>query len=84
MVESLEVVVRVITRYHIIEQMYCNDSPTDAGNHVRSSIVTVYRAISSFLCKAQICFFFFFFFSLFLFCQNGANECAKRLKHSHN
>ena len=52
MMESLEVIVGVISRYALLEKMYCQRCATEAENKVRTSIVNVYTAVLDFLCKA--------------------------------
>jgi hypothetical protein len=53
MLESIEVVVSAISRYTLIEQIYCWDSTSEASQQLRRSIVKVYSAILIFLCKAK-------------------------------
>ncbi|KAH8594471.1 hypothetical protein B0O99DRAFT_687700 [Bisporella sp. PMI_857] len=51
MMESVEVIIDVMSRYALIEQIYCQRYVTEAEKKVRSSIVAVYSAILSFLYK---------------------------------
>ena len=53
MLESIEVVVSAISRYTLIEQIYCWDSTSEASQQLRKSVVKVYSAILVFLCKAK-------------------------------
>jgi len=53
MLESIEVVVSAISRYTLIEQIYCQDSISDASQQLRYSVINVYSTILVFLCKAN-------------------------------
>jgi hypothetical protein len=53
MLESIEVVVHAISRYALIEEIYCWDSTSEASQQLRKSVVEVYSAILVFLCKAK-------------------------------
>jgi hypothetical protein len=53
MLESIEVVVGAISRYTLIEQIYCRDSVSEACQQLCQSVVLVYSAILVFLCKAK-------------------------------
>jgi hypothetical protein len=53
MLESIEVVVSAISRYTLIEQIYCWDSVSEACQQLCQSVVQVYSAILVFLCKAK-------------------------------
>ena len=53
MIESIEVVVSAISRYTLIEQIYCRDSISEASQQLCQSVVQVYSAILVFLCKAK-------------------------------
>jgi hypothetical protein len=53
MLESIEVVVSAISRYTLIEQIYCWDSTSEASQQLQRSVVKVYSAILVFLCKAK-------------------------------
>ena len=53
MLESIEVVVSAISRYTLIEQIYCWDSTSEASQQLRKSVIKVYSAILVFLCKAK-------------------------------
>lgn len=54
--ESVEIVAGVISRYTLMEQMYCSRCVTDAEQRVRASIISMYSAILTFLCKASMYF----------------------------
>jgi hypothetical protein len=53
MLESIEVVVSAISRYALIEQIYCWDWTSEASQQLRKSVVEAYSAILVFLCKAK-------------------------------
>jgi hypothetical protein len=53
MLESIEVVVSAISRYTLIEQIYCWDVFSETSEQLCQSVVQVYSAILIFLCKAK-------------------------------
>jgi hypothetical protein len=53
MLESVEVVVSAISRYALIEQIYCWDLTSEPSQQLQRSVVNVYSAILVFLCKAK-------------------------------
>lgn len=53
MMESLEVIISTISRYTLLEQLYCRQCVTKAEGEVRKSIIRVYAAILGFLGKAN-------------------------------
>jgi hypothetical protein len=53
MLESIEVVVSAISRYTLMEQIYCWNSVSEASQQLYQSVVQVYSAILVFLCKAK-------------------------------
>ena len=51
--ESVEIVAGVISRYAIMEELYCQRCITDAEKGVRKTIIAMYTAVLAFLCKAS-------------------------------
>lgn len=68
MLEAVEVIVSVISRYSLIERIYMAQNTSCSYSQLRESIVQVYKEILVFLCTAKK------FFS-----QNTAGKQQRRL-----
>jgi DNA phosphorothioation-dependent restriction protein DptG len=53
MLESVQTVVRAISRYALLELIYCESVTSDASLQLQNNIISVYSAILVFLCKAK-------------------------------
>jgi hypothetical protein len=53
MLESVQIVVSAISRYALIERIYCENVTSDAALQLQNNIILVYSAILVFLCKAK-------------------------------
>jgi hypothetical protein len=53
MLEAVEVIVSVISRYYLIERIYLTQSASCSYGQLRESMVQVYKEILVFLCTAK-------------------------------
>jgi hypothetical protein len=53
MLESVQIVVNAISRYALLERIYCENVTSDAALQLQNNIILVYSAILVFLCKAK-------------------------------
>jgi hypothetical protein len=53
MLESVQIVVSAISRYVLLERIYCENVTSDAALQLQNNIILVYSAILVFLCKAK-------------------------------
>jgi len=54
--ESVEIVASVISRYTLMEQLYCQRCVTNAERGIRKTVIALYSAVLAFLCKASVYF----------------------------
>ena len=54
--ESVEIVAGVVSRYALVEQLYCQRCVTDAEKGVRKTVISLYTTVLAFLCKASVYF----------------------------
>lgn len=53
MLEAVQIVVSAISRYALLERIYCENVTSDAALQLQNNIILVYSAILVFLCKAK-------------------------------
>lgn len=53
MLESVQTVISTISRYALLERIYCENVTSDATLQMQDNIISVYSAILVFLCKAK-------------------------------
>jgi hypothetical protein len=53
MLEAVEVIVSVISRYYLIERIYLTQSASCSYGQLRESMVQVYKEVLVFLCTAK-------------------------------
>lgn len=53
MLESVQIVISTISRYALLERIYCENVTSDATLQMQNNIISVYGAILVFLCKAK-------------------------------